>query len=443
MSPSFRRRTGLVLAAALSVVLGAAACSSSPGSSSSSSGGSGGGGTAKTTITFVGADPATAFAKVISDFEAKNPNITVKYQNIPFDQFNGVIQQRVGGKDPSIDVMYVDAGAVAAQAQRGWLTDLSSYKQQADQQSLAAAVAGNLYQGKLWALPMWTSAQYLYYNRDLLTKAGVTPPSGDPSQRWTWEQVVDAAKKAQAAGAQWGLLFDQTDRYYQLQALPESLGGGSGATGPDLLTAEVTNAGWQKSMQWYGSLFADKLSPRGVSTDQMNVLFSSGKAAFFVGGPWDPGVFKTANPKLPYGVAPHPYFAGGKPAMPTGSWSLAVSSASQKKDAAEKFVAFASLDPQGNAATTATIVIPPTNKQAFASYFPRLDSINPPATTGMGKLTLEELQKAAVNRPNTVGFTQMQDILGSAFADIRNGQGVSSTLSTAQQKLQSAWTQLK
>ena len=409
----------------------------------SSSGSGTGGSAAKTTITFVGADVPSAFSKVISDFEAKNPSITVHYQNIPFAQYNSVIQQRVGGKDPSIDVLYVDAGTVAAEAHRGWLTDLSSLKSEAEQNSLPAAVSGNIYQGKLWALPMWTSAQYLYYNKDLLAKAGVAPPSADPAHRWTWEQVAAAGKKAQAAGATWGLLFDQTDAYYQLQALPESLGGGSGATGPDLLTPDVTNAGWQKSMQWYGSLFADKVAPRGVSTDQMSVLFESGKSAFFVGGPWDPAIFLKANPKLHYGVAPHPYFAGGKPAMPTGSWSLGVSSASQKKSAAEKFAEFATLDEQGNAATTAQIVIPPTNIKAFSSYITRLDAINPPITTGMGALTLEELKNAAVDRPNTIGFTQMEQIMGNAFADIRNGQSVSSTLSSAQSQLQSAWSQLK
>lgn len=460
----------LAIALTATVVATVSACSSSPqaGSASSSAGAksassaetqlapssstgseapsvqpTSGGGGKKTTITFVGADDPTYFAKVISGFEKANPDIKVQYQNIPFDQFNNVIQQRVGAKDPSIDVMYVDAGAVGAVGAKGWLEDLSSYRAEAEKVSLAAALEGNVYNGKLLALPMWTSSQYLYYNKAILEKAGVTPPTSDPASRWTWEQVVAAGKKAQATGAQYGLLLDQTDRYYQLQALPESAGGGSGATGDNLLTADVTNAGWMKAMTWYSQLFKDKVAPRGIATDQMNVLFSAGKAAFFVGGPWSAGAIAKADKKLDFGVAPHPYFEGGKPAMPTGSWSLAVSSASDAKDAAKKFVEYASLSPEGNAATVEMVVIPPTNQEAFTAYITRLDETRPPSTTGMGALTLSELKTAAVNRPNTIGFTQMQDVLGRAFSDIRNGQDVQGTLGKAQKELQKSWDRLK
>ncbi len=394
------------------------------------------------TITFVGADPATAFQPVIDAFEAENENITVEYQNVPFDQFNNVVQQRVGAQDPSIDVMYVDPSAIAGHVQRGWLEDLSEFQAEAEENSLEAAVGASSYEDKLYALPMWTSSQYLYYNTALLEAAGVEPPSGDPAERWTWEQVLDAAGKAQAAGAEWGLLFDQTDRYYQLQALPESAGGGSGAAGDDLLTPDVTNEGWVKAMTWYGDLFEQGYAPRGVTTDQMNVLFSSGEAAFFVGGPWSVAGFAEAETPFDFGIAPHPYFEGGTPAMPTDSWSLGVSTASDAKEAAKEFVRFASLDPEGNAATIEEILIPPTNQGAFEAYIERLDATKPPATTGMGALTLAELENATIHRPSTVGYTQLEEIMGRAFADIRNGEDVESTLEGAQQELESAWARL-
>lgn len=396
----------------------------------------------RTTITFVGSDPVAAFTPVITAFHAKNPTITVKYQNIPFDQYNNVVKQRVGGKDPSIDVLLVDAGAAASMASRKWLVDLTGERAVADRVSLPAAVQQSVYQNKLWALPMWTSCQYLYYNKDLLAKAGVAPPSIDPAQRWTWEQTTAAARKAQSAGAKWGLLFDQTDRYYQLQALAESAGGGSGATGPVLLTANITTPGWKSAMTWYGSLFSSGAAPRGVATDQMNVLFGSGKAAFFVGGPWSLTPISKGKPKVNYGVAPIPAFAGGKPAMPTGSWAIGISAASRHVDAAKKFAEFVSLSPEGNAAAVRTIIIPPTNKDAFGAYIQRLDGMDKPGTQGMGGLALSELKTSAVNRPNTVGFTQMQDVTGRAFSDIRNGGDPAATLQRAQAELQRLWNRL-
>ncbi len=394
------------------------------------------------TITMIGADPASAFAPLISAFEKKNPGITVEYQNVPFDQYNNIIQQRVGGKDASVDIYLADSGAVGSLAEKGFLTDLSEYMPDVEEVSLPTAIEGNLYRDKLWALPMWTSLQYLYYNKDLLNAAGVSYPSIDSANRMTWEQVIEDGTAAQAAGAQYGLLFDQTDRYYQLQALVESAGGGSGATGDDLLTADVTNDGWVKAMDWYGALFEDGLAPRGIETDQMAVLFGAGKAAYFVGGPWSLTPIGEGSPKVDYGIAPNPMFDGGTPAMPTGSWNIAISPATDDLDASKKFIEFASLDPDGNALSAQEVIIPPTNVESFDAYVAKIDAEDAPATDGMGALTLSELQEAAVNRPNSPGFTQLQDVVGRAFSDIRNGEDVDSTLKAAQDELQALWDRL-
>ncbi|MDC4232244.1 extracellular solute-binding protein [Actinomyces sp. B33] len=415
------------------------ACSTGGSASNSESGGSDG---ATTSITFVGADPESAFAPLIEAFEAKHPDIDVAYENIPFDQYNNVIQQRVGAGDASIDVLLVDAGAAGSMASKGWLTDLSELAPEVEKTSVGDGVAANSWDDKMWALPMWTSAQYLYYNKALLQAAGVEAPPMQSDQRWTWEQTVEAAKKAQAAGAEWGLLFDQTDRYYQLQPLAESAGGGSGATGDDLLTADITNEGWIKAMTWYGSLFEEGVAPRGIATDQMAVLFASGKSAFFVGGAWSTTPISQADPMIDWGVAPNPMFEGGTPAMSTGSWAIGVSSSTDSSEAAVEFAKFASLDLEGNSAATAAILIPPTNEAAFDTYVTRLDESVTPNSEGMGALMLSELESAAVNRPNTIGFTQMQDVLGRAFADIRNGEPVDTTLSEAQAELQGLWDRL-
>lgn len=414
-------------------VIGLAACSGSSGPEQPAS-------DEPVTITMIGADPIENFEPVIAAFQEKNPNITVEYQNVPFDQYNNVIQQRVGGKDPEVDVYLADAGAIGSLADRGYLLDLSEYADRVADSSLAAAGEANVYQGKTWALPMWTSLQLLYYNKDLLDAAGIDYPGATSDDRLTWEQVTADATAAQEAGATWGLLFDQTDRYYQLQALPESAGGGSGATGDELLTADVTNDGWQKSMSWYGSLFADGLSPRGVDTGQMGQLFNDGDAAYFVSGPWSIGGIRETD--INYGIAPHPYFEGGTPAMPTGSWNIAISPASDAVEASKKFIEFVSLDAEGNDLSASKVIIPPTNVESFDGYIERADVLDEPTTDGLGALTLSELETSAVNRPNSPGFTQLQDVLGRAFADIRNGADVATTLEQAQEELQGLWDRL-
>lgn len=405
--------------------------------------GSGDASSGHTTINFMAADPQKSYQPVIDGFEKANPGVTVKFTYVPFDQYNNIVSQRIGGKDAGIDVYVADTGTIGELASKGYLTDLTDLKSQSEKASLPAAVKANVFDGKLWALPMWTSQQYLFYNKDLLTKAGIPFPSADPDHRMTYEQLLDDAKKAKAAGATWGFIFDQIDRYYQLQPLAESAGGGSGATGEDLLKADVTNAGWTKAMDWYSQLFSSGVAPRGNGAQQMVQVFAGGQAAFMVSGPWQITTNVQAKPPVDFGVAPNPLFEGGKPTMATGSWNIGINPASTHRDAALDFIKYVSLSSEGNTKSTQVTGITPTNLKSFDAWIAKEDAIAPPSTTGVGALTLEELKNVAVNRPNSPGFNQLQDVLGRAFSDIRNGQDVDATLKNAQSELQSNWDQLK
>ena len=195
----------------------------------------------------------------------------------------------------------------------GSLLDLSSHVGGIEgviQSSLDASTVD----GKLHALPISTSSQILYYNKKLLDAAGIDMPSIDPADRMTWEEVRAAGAKAQEAGAEFGFMWDQINRYYQLQPLAESAGGGSGI-GPGQLDIDVTNEGWVKAMTFYAAAFEDGLAPRGVQPGQTQDVFASGQIAFFAGGPWWLPLFSGAE-GLEFGVAPYPYFEGRRRGHP-------------------------------------------------------------------------------------------------------------------------------
>jgi multiple sugar transport system substrate-binding protein len=59
---------------------------------------------------------------------------------------------------------------------------------------LGAFTRGGQYQGKLYGLPILSSARAFFYNRDLFAKAGVEAPPK------TWDEFVQTAKKIQALG---------------------------------------------------------------------------------------------------------------------------------------------------------------------------------------------------------------------------------------------------
>jgi ABC-type glycerol-3-phosphate transport system substrate-binding protein len=434
------KRTALLPIAMLAVATLVAGCGGS--SNTSDTPAAADQGPATGTITFTGTDNAETYQPVITAFEAKNPGIKVTYTQIPFDQFNATMQQRLSAKDTGIDVYTVDEPRVSQLAAKGFLVDLGDLDAQVKSSMSATAYATNHFRDKLWSLPMWNSTQFLFYNKTALAKAQVTPPTADPTKRWTWEQIQAAGLKAkQAAGIKYGLFMEQPEAYYQLQPLAESLGGGSGITGDDALTPAVETDGWKKAMQWYGALYASGLSPRGIGGFQTGPVFANGDAAFFIGGPWDLKIFGSS--KIDWGVAPMPYFQGGKPVTPTGSWSLGINPASKQQGMARKFIEFATLDPAGNLATTKTTTIIPANLAAQKEYLPAMDSFSGAKTAGAAAITAYESANTAVSRPVSVGYIQFEEVLGKAFADIRNGSNADARLQEATRQLTEAWKSIR
>jgi ABC-type glycerol-3-phosphate transport system substrate-binding protein len=396
--------------------------------------------TSPVTLHYVGAAyPAKAYKPVFAAFEKAHPNIKIDYQEVPQDQLNNVLTNRISGSD--IDIFDVDMPRVAAYNARGWLTDLTPAFGNLDGKIDKASLDASTVDGKLVGMPLQTSEQLLYYNKKLLKKAGIPDPSADPAQRQTWEQVVADAKKAQAAGAKDGLLLDQYDTYYQLQPLAMSAGGGAGAKGAGNLTPDITNAGWQKAMSWYGGLFADGVSPRGLKGSDTPAEFASGKLAYYVGGPWWAPQFE-GEKNLDFGVAAHPYFQGGKPYTPTGAWSLGLNKNSKNVEAAEIFLRFIGLDNGGFSQYITDLAVPPANVQGTEKYYSG-DVFTDPRMAGAADIIKYELANTATVRVKTAGYVEFEAIVTRMYDDIINGTPASKALSKASSDLDAAWAKYR
>lgn len=396
----------------------------------------------KVTLTFANADPAETWALVIKAFEKTHPNITVKQLNIPYAQYTSTINQRMTSGGGDIDLVVVDAGgAVLDWANRGFLADISDLKDDA----VAAAVSEDMVtareaDGKLYALETWTTSQFLYYNADILSAAGVELPSDDPEQPWTYEELTAAAQKIKdAEAAQYPFLFDQWDAYYQLQMVGESAGGGAGIDSDG--DVDFSNDGWQKALTWYHDLFEDGLSPRGITNDKNGALFQTGKAGLMVSGPW--GVSVAEEGGIAYGVAPAPYFEGGEEATSTDSWSVGISSKTKKEDAAREFLEYLTIDPVGNAESAEVAGITPTNKEAYAPYAEKMSAVGGDATANFGAIMQYQLENNAVHRPAVIGYSVFEPGANQMFADIRNGSDPAERAAQADKDIEEQIARLK
>ena len=388
------------------------------------------------TLSFVGPEANTTMQPVIDAFQAANPNIIVNYEQVPFADLNDILQTRIGGGDSTPDIFTADQPRIPALVDRGFLEDITDDVGDISDRVIQSSIDASTVNGRLYALPMSTSTQLLYYNADLLEAAGIDLPTMDPQDRLTWEALTEAAVAAQEAGAEYGFMFDQVSRVYQILPLPESLGGGNGISTDDPLSPAFTNDAWVDALTFYGDLFESGIAPRGVPPEQTPDLFASGRVAFFVGGPWWLPLFSGTD-GLNFGVSAHPYFADGEPVTPTGAWSWGINPNTQYREEALQFLTFAALTAEGASAAAINFPLPPANIAAFEEVF-----VNNIEIDGLGDLILYELQNTAVIRPLTVGFIQFEEIVGLAMEDIRNGADVSTTLETATEDLQAAWSRL-
>lgn len=375
--------------------------------------------------------------KVIDAFQNDHPTISVEWETIPFADLNSVIDARVGQKNGLVDVYWADQPRIASLAARGYLEDLTAQFEASSAGWDLPSKEASSYDGKLWAAPIATSSQLLFYNKDLLDRAGVVPPSADPAQRITWEQLArDAAEVQARSDAKWGFMFGQFDRYYQLQPLLMEMGGGTGVSGNDGLTPELTDEAWVKALEWYGGIFADGIAPRGE--EELQDEFIAGNVAYIEQGTWLIDQLVNGEVSFNWGVAANPTFEGKEAVTPTGSWSLGMSPFSDQKEAAAVFMDWMASYQGGQYSVWLNAPEVPATAEAREKYFGR-EIFDSEVGVQAREIIDYELANTAVARPSTIGYVEFEEIVNRAFADVRNGSDPATALNSAQEQLESAW----
>jgi multiple sugar transport system substrate-binding protein len=300
------RRLAAVMVVLL-LALTAGACGGSDESKSTSSGGSG-------DITFW-----TGFTDrelgvmedVVADFEKTHPNIHVKVVGgISDDKIVAAIR---GGNAPDVAHSF-DAGAYAgAYCGNGAWIDLADYmKRDGVSEDIFPAVTQTYskFEGTRCALPMLADAYGLYYNKDMLAKAGL---SGPPK---TVTELMDYAKKLTVRNADGSLEvvgLDPFNGFYENIAAHWAPQWGldwTDESGKSILSSTPGWADmleWQKELiDWYG--YDDLVRFQAKAGDEFSPqqAFERGKLAMNLDGEWRVAFIAAEHPELNYGTAPLP-----------------------------------------------------------------------------------------------------------------------------------------
>jgi multiple sugar transport system substrate-binding protein len=299
------RHTRPAVLAATAVVatlsLGLSACGSGSGSGGSSKAGG-------KTYTFWDPypqfDKSSAWGKLVATC-GKQAGVTVKrtaYDTT--DLGNKALLAAQQGNSP--DVLLVDNPVVSTLVKAGILTKTGDIGLNTSAIQSNIIGAGTL-DGSSYGLPIGANTLALYYNKNVLKKAGV-----DPSSIKDWASLTAALKKVKSSGGK-GITFSAIGTEEgSFQFLPWYWGAGADLT-------KLTSSKAQAALTLWKNWVAQGLAPNDVLNNTQTTSwqeFATGKYAFGENGTWQLANAKKAG--FPYGVISIPAENGGQAAVPTG-----------------------------------------------------------------------------------------------------------------------------
>ncbi|MEU5532014.1 extracellular solute-binding protein [Streptomyces sp. NPDC020362] len=282
---------------------------------------------------------APTYKALVSQFEAANKNIKVKYVNVPFDQAQNKFDTAAGSKGAP-DVLRSEVGWTPAFAKKSYFLPLDGTDALTDQAKFQPNLIKQAqYEGKTYGVPFVTDTLALVYNKALFKKAGITEAPK------TWDELKsDAAKVKGKTGVDgyWG----STQAYYAQSFLY-----GEGTDTVDATAKKITvdSAAAKKAYGTWLGLFSGKgLHKADTTADayaHIQDAFVNGKVGAIVQGPWEITNFYKGSAfkdKANLGIATVPAGSSGKAGAPTGGHNLSVYAGSDKahQAAALKFVQF-------------------------------------------------------------------------------------------------------
>jgi multiple sugar transport system substrate-binding protein len=338
--------TGALAAGAVAATSVLTACGggTTGGPGGNTGGGGGGGGKGGGSVTWASwANPGEAerFKKYSADYQSKK-GTKVTYQTVVEPYAQKIVTQLAGSAGP--DAFYVGDNLMAKVISSGQVVDLSDYLSSAD----AAIKEADIYPGLMkwvkkdgttgvYGLPVDCNPKVFWFNKKLLTDAGVTQDPAAMQEAGTWNQAAldDLLTKVKASGKR-GLLWETS--WFDICGWITTFGGkafddkGKVIFDTDPKALEVLDWIFQhlgdETITFTGAL------PKGQNGD---ALFYASQVATVQFGRWIlPNVKKLKN--FDYDIAPLPS-ASGKDISETAVYcaAMSVNSKSDDIETAKKF----------------------------------------------------------------------------------------------------------
>jgi len=311
--PRTRKRVAALLATAGATVLLAACGSSSKGP--------------VTLNWYVFPEPSGSFQAAATECSQGSHgayNIKISFLSTSSDQQRVSLVRRLAANDSSIDILAMDVDWTAEFATAKWLKPVpASLAAQIKSQDLAGPVQTATWQNRLWAVPINSNTELLWYRKDLV-----------PSPPKTWTQMIQEADQLAAKGEP-HYIEEQGAQYEGLTVWFNSM---VDSAGGQILTPNdkvVLGAPAVTAARIMKDLATSKGADPSLNVSQEGpgqVAFQSGTAAFMINYPFVWSATQAGNPKVfkDMGYAYFPQVTPGiPPKVSIGGYNLGISAFSK------------------------------------------------------------------------------------------------------------------
>jgi len=298
-----------------------------------------------------------AYQQVLRVFQEKNPGIQVEYINIPSNEYLAKITAMMAAGSPP-DVFFINNIDFPGLASRGVLKPLDPFIQRDKYPT------GDIFPGILKAF-QWGGAQYglprdvsnlvVFYNRNLLRKAGLPDPKPD----WTWDDFLRYAKaltvEKDGKRVQWGVSFQTFYLFWE----PWVWSAGGRFYSPDHSKFLLNSPPSVEGLQFYLDLrYKHHVAPTPEEAQDRGAftMFLNGQTGMIVDGRWRVPTLK-ARAKFDFDVVPFPRGKAGSIVDIDGSgWVMAAGT--RNPEAAWKLLSFLAGPEASQIFTKTGLIIP-------------------------------------------------------------------------------------
>lgn len=295
-------------------------------------------------------EPAEVMEPLIKEYESSHPGIKINYVQKRFGNkdslsYVGTYQDEVADrlvKTGGVDIVRIHYSWVAkyikylAPAPSKLLN--ANYMQEKFYPACYQAVVAS--DGNVYAMPLYIDGLVLFYNKQLLNKAGYNSPPE------TWEDLLGYAKtltKKDSNGniVQAGIAMGTASNVLHAPEIILLMLSQSGVNIVDLnaRSFNLTGENAVSALDFYLNFAREGVWDYRLPSD-LN-MFAQGKLAMMIAPSWRAHDIGAMNSKLEYGIAPVPVLAGIDPSVPkyvANFWVEAVPRNSKHKKEAWEFL---------------------------------------------------------------------------------------------------------